>query len=238
MALFDNDAGRPAPARGGSSGARAVPFPDLRGAGRDLAVKLGAYRGGSDVLVLAIARGGVEVGVEVARGLGLPLDLVLIRRLLAPRGPETAVCAVNVGGHLFLDEELPAPPAVPESGLDYFLADALEEFAHREQLCRGGRTAIDLACEIILLVDNGICTGSTVLAAIRALRAKTAARIIVAAPVSSPEGGATVEAVADKLICLAMPRPFGHVGLWYADFKRPEDEQISELLDSLSLSGP
>ncbi len=205
-------------------------FRDLRSAGRELALKLATYRGRDEVIVLAIALGGVPVAHEVSRALEAPLDLVIIRRLLAPPRPAPQVCAVNVAGTQIIDNDLPAQPAAPVTGLDYFIKDALAGLAQRVQLCRGERPSINLKNKTILLVDCGINTGSTMQASIRALRTLQPERIIAAAPVASPAGhDATVE-IADEVICLAQPQPFGHVGLWYADFSRPGDDAVAELL--------
>jgi predicted phosphoribosyltransferase len=207
-------------------------FKDPRSAGLALALKLEAHRGGEETIVLALARGGVAVGLAVSKRLGLPLDLVLIRRLFAPRGPDDPVCAVSVGGVLRLDEEVAArDEAAPDPARAHFLADALREFDARVRACRGERPPKDLARKTILLIDNGVRTGSTMRAAVRALRSSGPARIIAAVPVAADEALASVEAVADELVCLASPEPFGHVGLWYIDFTRPSDEEIRAMLE-------
>ena len=209
-------------------------FSDLREAGRALAAEvarqLDSYGHEQDVVVVGIARGGVPVAAEVANGLDAPLDVVLIRRLLAPGGIDSLVCAANVCGNLVLDEELPPRSAVAESPWDHFVADALAELSRRERACRNRAPALDLAQKTILLVDNGIRTGSTVRAALRAMRTLAPARVIVAAPVAAPECRALVESLAGELICLAWPQPFGHVGMFYKDFSRPDDNQIREML--------
>jgi putative phosphoribosyl transferase len=207
-------------------------FTDLRSAGLALSSKLEAYRGREDALVLALARGGVAVGLEVAKHLRLPLDILLIRRLLVPHGPDAPLCAVSCGGSLFVDEEVAARTQVAhDAALEHFIADALGELAHSERACRGQRPPIDLKGKTVLLVDNGICTGSTMRVAIRALRSSVPARVVAAVPVAASEALAGVEAAADELVCLASPEPFGHVGLWYADFKRPTDDEIQEMLE-------
>jgi predicted phosphoribosyltransferase len=203
-------------------------FADPRDAGRRLASRLGECAGLEGAVVLGLARGGVPVAFEVARGLGLPLDLVLLRRLLVPHGILDPVCAVSVAGSLFLDEGLKADAA--GGAQERFVAAALEEFAARELACRGRRPALALQGRSVLVVDNGIRTGSTMRAALRALRAQGPARIVVAVPVAAPEARAAVEPLADELVCLAWPHPFGHVGIWYADFQRPGEEEIRELL--------
>ena len=210
---------------------RTIKFPNTRGAGRDLAIKLEGYRENKDVFVLAPVLGGVLVAAEVAEQIDAPLDFIIIRRLLAPHGPGSQLCAVNVAGSLVIDEELMPRPAAPESALDYFITDALDELAKRERICRGGRPAIDLAQKTVILIDCGIRTCLTMRAAIRALRTKEPARIIVAVPVANPESRATIESIADDVVCLAWPQPFGNAGVWYTDFSRPNDDEVGKLLD-------
>jgi predicted phosphoribosyltransferase len=208
-------------------------FQDAREAGRALASGLDAtgLKEESGIVVVAIARGGVPVAAEVARHLGATLDTLFIRRLLVPQGMESQVCAVNVCGTLVLDEGLPPRPSVPESPLDYFIADALGGLERSVRACRGARPVLDLARRTVLLVDNGIRTGLTMRTAIRALRTLGPERIVAAVPVAAPESRSFVEPLADELVCLAWPHPFGHVGVWYRDFARLDDEQIRELLE-------
>ena len=206
-------------------------FSDLREAGRALASKLDAFGTAEDLTVVAIANGGVPVAAEVANRLHAPFDVLLIRRLLAPLGINSPICAVNVCGKLVLDDAVPVRPDVSKSPLDYFFTDALAELSRLERTCRNYRPALNLAQKTILLVDNGIRTGFTVRAAISALRVLRPARIIVAVPVAAPQSRALVEALADELVCLAWPDPFGHVGMFYKDFARPDEEQIREMLE-------
>jgi putative phosphoribosyl transferase len=207
-------------------------FTDPRSAGLALAAKLEAYGGREATVVLALARGGVAVGLEVSKHLGLPLDLILLRRLLVPRGPDSPVCASSVGGTLFVDEELDEElAACNEPALAHFVADALAELDARVRACRGDRPPFELKRKTVLLVDNGIRTGSTMRAAIRAVRSGGPARIVAAVPVSAAEARAGVEAVVEDFIYLASPEPFGHVGLWYRDFRRPGDDEIRAMLE-------
>ncbi|HEY0173480.1 MAG TPA: phosphoribosyltransferase family protein, partial [Pyrinomonadaceae bacterium] len=153
-------------------------FHDPRAAGRALAAGLEAYRGRADTLVLALARGGVGVGFEVSKQLGLPLDLVCLRRLLVRRDGRGAACVASVAGATFLDEEVRTAAAASaasasaglatEAGLGHFIEDALAEFDARVRACRGERPALDLSGKTVILVDNGVRTGSTMLAAVRA----------------------------------------------------------------------
>lgn len=203
-------------------------FKDARAAGRDLAERLSAHAGRERTIVLAIARGGVAVASEVSKRLSLPLDLLFLRRLLVPRGPREPVCAFSVAGKTLLDAELnqqlesvPAP----------FVADALAELDSRARACRGSRPPAELDGRTIILVDNGIHTGSTMHAAIRALRPFAPARIIAAVPLAAPDTLAAIETAADEFVHLHTPEPFGHVGLWYAAFHRPTDDEIRAMFE-------
>lgn len=183
-------------------------------------------------MVLALVRGGVPVAVEVAKRLYAPLDLVLLRRLLLPGGPGTSpLCVFNVAGTRVLDPALSLPATPPSSGLDFYLADALAEFARREEVCRRGRPPVELRGKTVLLVDNGVRTGGTLRAAIRAVRTRQPARIVAAVPVAAAESRSGIEAHADEVVCLAWNHPFGNVALGYRDFRVPGVEQVGEMLD-------
>jgi putative phosphoribosyl transferase len=206
-------------------------FADLASAGRDLVAQLPGNLGIEETVVVAIARGGVPVALEVADRLGSPLDIILIRRLFAPRDPSSQLCAVNVCGTLVIDQELELPSNPPQTPVEYFVADALEELARRERTCRGDRAPLEVASKNVLLIDNGIHTGSTVRVATRALRRMNPSRVIVAVPVAALSARADIEAAADDLVCLVWPEAFGHVGLWYSSFNVPNEEQIRKMLD-------
>lgn len=210
---------------------RPARFPNLRSAGRDLSVALEAYARTEKTVVLGIATGGVPVAHEVAKNLNLPLDFIFKRTLLTPRGPGSQLSAINVAGTLVLPDELPPRPATPSTPLDYFLVDALTELEQRERTCRGGRRPRDLTGETIIVVDCGIRTGLTMLPAIVAVRTLNPVKLIAGVPVGSQEACASVAAVVDEFHCLSQPEPFGHVGMWYTDFSRPNDEHIHKLLD-------
>lgn len=211
-------------------------FEDARAAGRALAEGLAAYGGRERAAVVAVARGGVAVALEVSKRLRLPLDLLLLRRLLVPRGPLEPVCAANVAGHAFLDAEL-TPRLEAEPALRPFIAEALAELESRARECRGARPPADLAGRTVLLVDNGVRTGSTMLAALRALRTRSPARVVAAAPVAAPEALAEVSAAADDFVRLHTPEPFGHVGLWYTEFRRHSDGEIRAMLEEQQAVG-
>lgn len=205
-------------------------FKDTREAGRALAARLEEYAGLEGALVLALARGGVGVGLEVSKRLRLPLDLLLLRRLLVTRGPEEPLCVASAAGTRFLDEEV-AARAAGDASFAGFLASALAEFDEQVRACRGERASSDLKGRAVLLVDNGVRTGSTVRAAVRALRSTHPARVVVAAPVAAREALASVGAAADDFVYLDVPDPFGHVGLWYEDFTRPSDDEVRAMLE-------
>jgi putative phosphoribosyl transferase len=204
-------------------------FASLAAAGRELAAELQEYRGADDTVVVAIATGGVPVGAKVARQLQLPFELLMIRRLLVPDGAAKPVCAVNVAGTLVVDDGLGPRAATPSSGLDHAIADALAELAQRERVFRGERTATPLAGMNVILVDNGIHTGSTMLTSIRALRNLEARAIVVAVPVADQNSRAAIEETADRVVCLLWSDKFGHAGMWYEEFVRPTEQQIQEL---------
>src|SRR5688572_24308723 len=205
-------------------------FPSLAAAGRALAEELQEYGEATDTLVVAIATGGVLVGAEVARRIRLPLELLIIRRLLVPVGAAKPVCAVNVGGALVIDESLSMQSATFPFGMDHAIADGLAQLAQRARVFRGGRAATDLLRKNVILVDNGIHTGSTMLASIRALRLLEVASIIVAVPVGDQDTRASIEQAADRVVCLGWPDKFGHAGMWYEEFVRPTEQQIQEFI--------
>jgi putative phosphoribosyl transferase len=205
-------------------------FKDARAAGRALAERLAAYGACELTTVVAVAHGGVAVALEVSKRLCLPLDLLLLRRLLVPRGPQEPVCAANVAGTTFLDAEV-ATRLEAEPALGPYIADALASLETRAGACRGPRPPAELFGRTVLLVDNGVRTGSTMLAALRALRSAAPAHVVAAAPVAAPEALAVVQTAADEFIYLDTPDPFGHVGLWYSNFTRPSEDEIRAMLE-------
>jgi predicted phosphoribosyltransferase len=204
---------------------------DLRSAGRTLASKLEEFRNCENALVLGLVRGGVPAAVEVAAHLALPLDVVLVRKLLAPNGPDSPICAANVAGHPIRDPRLDEIESTEDTGLKFFLADAFQSLAIRAQVCRGERPPTDISGKTILLIDNGARTGATLQAAVKAIRQLKPAMIIVAIPVGSPESRPLLEDIADALVCVAWRDPFGHVGMWYAKYDVPQVEDVCTLLE-------
>ncbi len=206
------------------------PFPNLSRGGVELAAALPRTRISNDVIVLAIVSAGVPAAVEIAKHLEAPLDLLIIRRLLAPQGPGSQAVAVTAAGTLVVDEEIGPRPEKAQTPLDYFLEDALNTLTRRTELCRGKRPPTDLAEKPVLIVDCAMRTGLTMKAAIEAVRTLNPASIIAAVPVTSDDGRRVVEPLADELIYLAAPEPFGNAGVWYKDFRRMADDAISQFL--------
>jgi putative phosphoribosyl transferase len=202
-------------------------FQNAASAGRQLADSLQKYRCSSDTIVIAIVAGGVFVGAEVARELELPFELLFLRRLMAPFGPQNVLCATNVAGTIVVDEELAKQPVVP--GMDHAIADGMKQLSERERFCRVGRPPVDISTKQIIIVDNGIHTGSTMQAAIRAVRKLDVRKVVAAIPVSDLNSRDALESAADEVVCLAWLEKFGHVGLWYQEFIRPTNDQVLNL---------
>jgi len=204
-------------------------FKDRRDAGRRLAKALDAWRGRSDVLVLALPRGGVPVAWEVAKALGAPLDVLVVRKLGFPGQEEYAMGAIASGGIRVMGETDGIWP-VSERELEAVVAREQAELIRREQRYRAGRAPLDLAGRVAILVDDGLATGATMSAAVKAARATKPARIVVAVPVASVEAVQVVGALADEVTCPFTPERFRAVGLWYDDFAQTSDEEVDQLL--------
>jgi predicted phosphoribosyltransferase len=199
-------------------------------AGRELAARLRGYAGRNDVVVLALPRGGVPVAFEVARELGAPLDVFLVRKLGVPGHPELAMGAIASGGVRVVNHDVVSALRIPDEVIEAVASRELAELARREQLYRGDRPAPDVSGLTVILVDDGLATGSTMRAAIEALRQRGAARIVAAVPVGAPETCEEMNRVADEAVCARTPDPFYSVGLWYDDFSQTSDEEVRELL--------
>lgn len=206
-----------------------LPYRDRREAGLVLAQALGHYRGRNGLLVLALPRGGVAVGFEVAHALEAPLDVFIVRKLGHPGHEEYAMGAIASGGVRVMSP-LPGMDAPPDA-----VARVLEreeaELARRERLYRGDRPAIDVRGRTVIVVDDGLATGSTMRAAVTAIRRQRPAHLAIAVPVGAPETCRSLRQEADDLVCPAMPDPFRAVGLWYRDFPQATDQEVHELLD-------
>lgn len=205
-------------------------FRNRTDAGRQLAEKMAAYTDRPDVLVLALPRGGVPVGYEVARALGAPLDVFLVRKLGVPGYEELAMGAVATGGVRVLNDEIVRGLGISEREIDAVVARELQELARRERLYRGDRPAPDVAGRTVILVDDGLATGATMRAAIQALKQQQPARIVVAVPTASPDTCEALKAEADGVVCAMTPEPFFAVGHWYEDFTQTTDDEVRDLL--------
>jgi predicted phosphoribosyltransferase len=205
-------------------------FRDRREAGRLVAAKLTAYANRPDVLVLGLPRGGVPVAYEVARALGAPLDIFLVRKLGVPGYEELAMGAIATGGVRVLNDQLVGGLGIPDYIVDEVAAWEQQELMRRDRLYRGDRPPPDVRGRTVILVDDGLATGATMQAAVKALRQQQPARIVVAVPTASPETCELLRAEVDDVICAITPEPFHAVGLWYEDFSQTTDEEVRDLL--------
>lgn len=207
-------------------------FRDRRQAGRELAGRLLKY-GPESPVVLALPRGGVLVGYEVAAALDAPLDIVVVRKLGAPEQPELGIGAVVDGDapEGIVNQELVQALGISDAYLKQETARQIEEIRRRERRYRGDRPRVPVGGRTAIVVDDGIATGATVRAALRALRRAQPARLVLAVPVAPPDTVAAMQAEVDELVCLATPEPFIAVGRYFEDFSQPTDEEVVELLD-------
>jgi putative phosphoribosyl transferase len=199
-------------------------------AGRRLADELRGYAGRSDVIVLALPRGGVPVAYEIARALHAPLDVFIVRKLGVPSHPELAMGAIASGGVRVIDRATMNRFGVTEGELAAVAADEERELERRERLYRDGRAAPDVTDKVVILVDDGLATGATMAAAATALRAQRPSWLVVAVPVSAAETCEAFRDIVDEIVCAATPEPFYAVGLWYQDFTETSDDEVRELL--------
>jgi putative phosphoribosyl transferase len=205
-------------------------FRDRNEAGRLLAEKLRRYAGYPNIIVLALPRGGVPVGYEVAHVLGAPLDIFLVRKLGVPGYEELAMGAVASGGVRVLNEEVVRVLRIPENVIDAVAEWEQQELARRARVYRDDRPEPDVAGRTVILVDDGLATGSTMLAAIQALRQQQPAMLIMAVPTAPPDTCEEMRSRADDVVCAITPEPFYSVGLWYENFSQTTDEEVRELL--------
>jgi putative phosphoribosyl transferase len=205
-------------------------FLDRAHAGQYLATKLMEYRGRADVIVLALPRGGVPVGVEIARDLHVPVDVFLVRKLGVPGHPELAMGAIASGGVRVLNAHLISELGIPPAAIEEVSIRELAELERRDRLYRGERPPPRLGGRIVILVDDGLATGATMEAAIEAARLHHPARVIVAAPVGAHDTCARLKRLADDVVCAATPEPFRAVGLWYDRFDQTSDDEVIDLL--------
>ena len=207
-------------------------FRDRRDAGRQLAAQLTEYANRSDVVVLALPRGGVPVAAEVAAHLHAPLDVFLVRKLGVPGHPELAMGAIAADDVQVLSHDLIADLGIPAALVEQTAVRERLELERRDRLFRGEREPPAVRGRTVILVDDGLATGSTMEAAIIALRKSQPASIVVAVPVGARETCERLSRFADRVICLAMPEPFSAVGQWYEDFSQTTDEEVREALTS------
>ncbi len=200
-------------------------------AGKQLAARLREYAYRDDVLVLALPRGGVPVGFEVARALNVPLDIFLVRKLGVPGHEELAMGAISTGDVRVLNEDTVDYLRIPMRVIDAVSANELRELKRREHAYRGNRPEPDVQGRTVILVDDGLATGSTMRAVAAALRQQNPARIIVAVPVSAPQTCDEYRMGVDEIICAKTPEPFYGVGMWYEDFSQTTDQEVRELLE-------
>jgi len=205
-------------------------FRDRTDAGKQLATKLLSYKDRSDVLVLALPRGGVPVAFEVAQALHVPLDIFLVRKLGVPRHEELAMGAISTGGVRVLNEDVVDYLRIPKHIIDAIAAEELKELERRELAYRGNRPEPDIKGKTVILIDDGLATGSTIRAAAQALRQQQPARIVVAVPVSAAQTCDEYRIGVDEIICAVTPEPFLGVGRWYRDFSQTTDEEVRDLL--------
>jgi putative phosphoribosyl transferase len=205
-------------------------FQDRFEAGRLLASRLSHLANRSDVVVLALPRGGVPVGFEVAKALNAPVDVFVVRKLGVPGHKELAMGAIASGGIRVLNEDVIRALGIPEEVVDEVAAEEEQELQRREREYRDGRPPIDVRGRTVILVDDGLATGSSMRVAALALKQKNPAQIVVAVPVASPDTCAEFESEVDQVICAVTPEPFRTVGQWYRDFSQTSDEEVRDLL--------
>jgi putative phosphoribosyl transferase len=211
-------------------------FRDRREAGQRLARELARYAHQKEVTVLALPRGGMPVAYEVARSLNAPLDLLLVRKLGVPGQEELAMGAIASGGVSVLNRDVVALAGVSEKVIEAVAARERREIERRERVYRGGRPALALTGRTVILIDDGLATGASMRAAVRAARSQRPARIVVAVPTAPPETCESLGQEVDEVICILRPSRFRSVGTWYDDFSQTTDAEVQQLLEEYSRS--
>jgi predicted phosphoribosyltransferase len=205
-------------------------FDDRSDAGRSLAAALAHYGGRDDVVVLALPRGGVPVGYEVATALGADLDVIVVRKLGAPGQEELALGAIAAGGTIVLNDDVVHDLGVPEATVDDIARREGQELARRERAYRGSRPAADLRDRTVILVDDGLATGATMRAAVESVRQRRPERLVVAVPTAAADTRDEIAREVDEVVCVTTPTPFRGVGMWYRDFAQTSDDEVMRLL--------
>lgn len=213
-------------------------FRDRRDGGRRLAGDLDRYAGRDDVVVLALPRGGVPVGFEVARGLDAPLDVLVVRKLGVPGHEELAMGAIASGGVSVLNSDVVRRVGFPQERIDEVAERERVELERREHLYRGDRPPVGVEGKTAIVVDDGLATGATMRAAVAALRERGPQRVVVGVPAAARHTCELVGREADDVVCSWMPEPFYAVGMAYRDFGQTTDEEVRELLDSAHTESP
>jgi predicted phosphoribosyltransferase len=206
-----------------------VVFEDRRDAGRRLAAVLTPFAD-ADPVVLALPRGGVPVGYEIARRLRAPLDVLIVRKLGVPGREELAMGALATGGARVLNEDVVGLLRIPEEAIERVAAAEQREIERRERLYRGDRPPVAVEGRTVILVDDGLATGATMRAAARSLRQRAPRTLVAAVPVGAPESCAMLSKHVDRMICLEQPAAFMGVGRWYRNFTQTTDEEVRSLL--------
>ena len=206
-------------------------FEDRFDAGRFLAQALKHHAGKTDVAVLALPRGGVPVAFEIARALGAPLDVFVVRKLGAPGYEELAMGAIATGGVRVFNEEVIQRLGVSESWIEATIREQEEELQRREAAYRGDRSPVEIEGRTVILVDDGLATGASMRAAVRALRLRHPAAITVAVPIGSRDTCDQFRGQVEEVVCARTPEPFHAVGAWYRNFTQTTDDEVRELLD-------
>ena len=206
-------------------------FEDRFEAGKVLAQCLRSFANQPDVVVLGLPRGGVPVAYEVARELNAPLDVFVVRKLGAPGQEELAMGAIASGGVRVLNREVVRALDIPQDEIEAITARELEELRRREREYRGDRAPLDVRGRVVILIDDGLATGSTMRAAAAALWRQEPAEIVVAVPVAAAATCEEIRAEVDQVVCAATPEPFYAVGQWYRQFSQTTDEEVHDLLN-------
>jgi len=209
-------------------------FHDRKDAGAQLAARLSAFAGGANTIVLGLPRGGVPVAYEVAMALRAPLDVFVVRKLGVPGQRELAMGAIASGGVRVLNDEVMEALKLPLSTVDAVAAHEQPELERQQRLYRGEVALPDFAGRTVILVDDGLATGSTMRAAVKALRQSSPKRIVIAVPVGAAETCRSLRADADEVICLHSPESFYSVSTWYEEFSQTSDDEVRRLLKDLA----